>query len=326
MSIRNKLRYNPTLSSILLGALLQKQSHFFGINLPTMCGIVAAVADSTILVLVEGLRKLEYRSYGPVVLAVISDDDIERVCAVVSVTESDGSSANTPWATNGVPCKENTDLHFSNCISVVNNCIIESCESLHHVYHYRRRLSTTQQGTNGQVVGYLPQTARRLCRLRIKQLKIKPGLSSRFSLQRFDYCRKHMHWIALTVLRRWSIVGGLLMTPIRVEAYDDTQSKFTGRLPDDIVHRIGSVYRDLLKPCRVAVGSDGHPISGPLKRSLTESQRHGGLHIRNKTGRYQGHQIRQQVSEPASRLCGSFKYSVIESCCINLSARIVCES
>ena len=60
-----------------------------------MFGIVTAVADSIILVLVEGLGKLEYRGYGSIGLAVISDDGIERVCVVGRVAESEGASANT---------------------------------------------------------------------------------------------------------------------------------------------------------------------------------------------------------------------------------------
>jgi len=110
-----------------------------------MCGIVGAVAQRNVVpILIEGLRKLEYRGYDSAGIA-LNDGDIRRVRAVGRVADlqarADGERveaptgiAHTRWATHGGVNEINAHPHASvtdaASISVVHNGIIENHESL----------------------------------------------------------------------------------------------------------------------------------------------------------------------------------------------------
>ncbi len=108
-----------------------------------MCGIVGAVAERDVVpILMEGLRRLEYRGYDSAGIAILDGKTVNRVRRLGKVQELQQALdkepvrgvtgiAHTRWATHGAPSESNAHPHMSgSTLAVVHNGIIENYEEL----------------------------------------------------------------------------------------------------------------------------------------------------------------------------------------------------
>ncbi len=131
-----------------------------------MCGIVAGVSPRNVVpVLVEGLKRLEYRGYDSCGVAVIAEDGIRRARSVARVHElceqiaEDGIAgsvgiAHTRWATHGGPVVANAHPHIAGGrIALVHNGIIENYAELREELRAQGAVFTSQ--TDTEVLAHL---------------------------------------------------------------------------------------------------------------------------------------------------------------------------
>ncbi|GLT18561.1 glutamine--fructose-6-phosphate aminotransferase [isomerizing] [Vibrio zhanjiangensis] len=131
-----------------------------------MCGIVGAVAQRDVAeILVEGLRRLEYRGYDSAGVAIVDAQSnlvrlrrlgkVQELADAVDDAQVSGGTgiAHTRWATHGEPSEVNAHPHMSGDISVVHNGIIENHEELRELLKSRGYVFESQ--TDTEVIAHL---------------------------------------------------------------------------------------------------------------------------------------------------------------------------
>jgi glutamine---fructose-6-phosphate transaminase (isomerizing) len=131
-----------------------------------MCGIVGVVAQREVSeILLEGLRRLEYRGYDSAGIALLNHEGkLQRIRRLGKVSELSNACQETPpvgmtgiahtrWATHGEPSELNAHPHVSGGIAVVHNGIIENHESLRE--DLTRKGYVFESATDTEVIAHL---------------------------------------------------------------------------------------------------------------------------------------------------------------------------
>jgi glucosamine--fructose-6-phosphate aminotransferase (isomerizing) len=134
-----------------------------------MCGIVGAVSPRNVVpVLIDGVRRLEYRGYDSTGLAIIGGNGsmaLERLVSTARVADLAAQAdathlagftgiSHTRWATHGAPSQVNAHPHVSNSeVAVVHNGIIENYETLRERLKAQGYVFATQ--TDTEVIAHL---------------------------------------------------------------------------------------------------------------------------------------------------------------------------
>jgi len=130
-----------------------------------MCGIVGYTGpNACVPVLVDGLRRLEYRGYDSAGIAVLTNGDISvrksqgKIARLTELIERDPISGtcglgHTRWATHGRPSDENAHPHRVGRVAVIHNGIVENHRTLKEALQSKGRTFTSE--TDTEVISHL---------------------------------------------------------------------------------------------------------------------------------------------------------------------------
>ncbi|MEZ5933126.1 MAG: hypothetical protein R3F54_14470 [Alphaproteobacteria bacterium] len=130
-----------------------------------MCGIIGILGRQPVSpLLLDALKRLEYRGYDSAGIATLVEGRIERRRAEGKLVNLEGVLERSPlkgttgightrWATHGAPTEDNAHPHEARGVSVVHNGIIENFESLRHELLQQGHQFQTQ--TDTEVVPHL---------------------------------------------------------------------------------------------------------------------------------------------------------------------------
>ena len=158
-----------------------------------MCGIVGGVAERSITnILIEGLKRLEYRGYDSAGVALIHNGEVlreRRVGKVVNLEQAVNEShilgslgiAHTRWATHGKPTENNAHPHISGHVAVVHNGIIENYQELKDDLEALGYIFTSQ--TDTEVVAHLVNDALKTTPILLEAVQqVVPQLKGAYAL------------------------------------------------------------------------------------------------------------------------------------------------
>lgn len=158
-----------------------------------MCGIVGGVAERCVTeILIEGLKRLEYRGYDSAGLALLNKEQIlreRRVGKVANLAEAVSEQhltgnigiAHTRWATHGKPTENNAHPHVSGNVAVVHNGIIENYQELKDELQALGYIFTSQ--TDTEVVAHLVNDALKQTDSLLEAVqKVTPRLKGAYAL------------------------------------------------------------------------------------------------------------------------------------------------
>ena len=235
-----------------------------------MCGIVGYVGsrDASHVVL-DGLKRLEYRGYDSAGLATLNGGGLEIVRCVGKVSNLEQRLASSPlpgqigightrWATHGRPCEENAHPHCAGDVAVIHNGIVENYLELRAELQARGR--SFQSETDTEVIAHLiDEELKRGLPLREAVCATAKRLQGSFAI------------VVLSTAQKDRLVAAKTATPIVVGVGQD-EAVIASDIPavlditrDVLVLEDGEVA-EVSRQGVIVCDFDGHPHPGVVRR------------------------------------------------------------